>query len=344
MNNATIGSPPTPPMFTELRPSLLSFISDQNLSLALPVIVYWTMGLLFQYLSDKDMFPQYRLHTPEELEKRNRCTLGQVLKAVVTQHMLQTCCGVALTFFDEPERTGFETYEIWQLQQRAEALTGGKLTISLSAAWSLYYLIFPGLRILVAFVIIDTWQFFLHRYMHMNKFLYRHLHSVHHRIYVPYAFGALYNSVLEGFILDSLGTAGAHMATGLSAREACILYTFSTMKTVDDHCGYALPWDPFQILFPNNATYHDIHHQHFGIKTNFSQPFFIFWDKLFSTDYKQMKEYVAKQTLIRQERYQETLKAQQNEKVGSGRLETKETKDTKDTKEPKELEEPKKEK
>ena len=36
----------------------------------------------------------------------------------------------------------------------------------------------------------------------------------------------------------------------------------------------------------NNAAYHDIHHQHWGIKTNFAQPFFTFWDSLLDTKYK----------------------------------------------------------
>jgi sphinganine C4-monooxygenase len=60
-------------------------------------------------------------------------------------------------------------------------------------------------------------------------------------------------------------------------------FTMSTIKTVDDHCGYAFPWDPLQHLTSNNAGYHDIHHQSWGIKTNFSQPFFTFWDGLLGT-------------------------------------------------------------
>jgi sphinganine C4-monooxygenase len=63
-------------------------------------------------------------------------------------------------------------------------------------------------------------------------------------------------------------------------------FTLSTIKTVDDHCGYAFPWDPIQHLTSNNAAYHDIHHQSWGIKTNFSQPFFIFWDRLLDTQWK----------------------------------------------------------
>ena len=60
-------------------------------------------------------------------------------------------------------------------------------------------------------------------------------------------------------------------------------FTGSTCKTVDDHCGYALPWDPLQFLTSNNAGYHDVHHQSWGIKTNFSQPFSTFWDRLLGT-------------------------------------------------------------
>ena len=60
-------------------------------------------------------------------------------------------------------------------------------------------------------------------------------------------------------------------------------FTCSTIKTVDDHCGYVLPWDPLQRLTSNNAGYHDVHHQSWGIKTNFSQPFFTFWDRLLGT-------------------------------------------------------------
>jgi sphinganine C4-monooxygenase len=60
-------------------------------------------------------------------------------------------------------------------------------------------------------------------------------------------------------------------------------FTMSTIKTVDDHCGYAFPWDPLQHITSNNAGYHDVHHQSWGIKTNFSQPFFTFWDGFLGT-------------------------------------------------------------
>ena len=69
----------------------------------------------------------------------------------------------------------------------------------------------------------------------------------------------------------------------MTTLQGACFFTGSSIKTVDDHCGYALPWDPLQLITSNNAGYHDIHHQSWGIKTNFSQPFFTFWDHLLGT-------------------------------------------------------------
>ena len=121
--------------------------------------------------------------------------------------------------------------------------------------------------------VIDTWEYALHRLCHTSTYLYRKFHSVHHRLYVPYAFGALYNHPVEGFFFDSLGGAVAHALSGMTTRGACLMFTISSIKTVDDHCGYRLWWDPCQFLFANNADWHDIHHQAYGIKSNFAQPF-----------------------------------------------------------------------
>ena len=103
--------------------------------------------------------------------------------------------------------------------------------------------------------------------MHMNTFLYKTFHSVHHRLYVPYAYGALYNHPLEGFLLDSVGAGLAEAIACMTTREAILLFVVSTLKTVDDHCGYSFPWDPLQMMSSNNADYHDIHHQ---VRTSYS--------------------------------------------------------------------------
>lgn len=153
----------------------------------------------------------------------------------------------------------------------------------LMTAKAIYHVGVPTLQFLLGVLVVDTWQYFLHRAMHMNKWLYTTFHSRHHRLYVPYAYGALYNHPFEGFLLDTLGTGLAYLISGMTPRQSMWFFTCSTIKTVDDHCGYAFPWDPLQKLTSNNAGYHDVHHQSWGIKTNFSQPFFTFWDGLLGT-------------------------------------------------------------
>jgi sphinganine C4-monooxygenase len=102
-------------------------------------------------------------------------------------------------------------------------------------------------------------------------------------LHSPYAFGALYNHPLEGFLLDTCGAGLAQFLTGMTIRQSTVLFAISTLKTVDDHCGYALPFDPLQFLFTNNAPYHDAHHRIGGLKHNFSQPYFVCWDTICGT-------------------------------------------------------------
>lgn len=138
-------------------------------------------------------------------------------------------------------------------------------------------------QIIIAMVVMDTWQYFVHRYMHQNQFLYRHIHSQHHRLVVPYAIGALYNHPLEGLLLDTFGGAISFLISGMTARTAVIFFCFAVVKTVDDHCGLWLPGNIFHLFFHNNTAYHDIHHQLQGLKFNYSQPFFPIWDKILGT-------------------------------------------------------------
>lgn len=293
-----------PAVELRVQKDLLSWVSDANLALAAPIVAYWTFSMFFNIIDVKQWFSKYRLHTPNELESMNRCTMWEVIRAVILQHVVQTLAGLVLALMEPPQMTGYEDLDLWKLQKN--------LHLPYSAAWIIYYIIAPGVRIFLGCVIMDTWQYTLHRTMHMNKWLYRNFHSVHHRLYVPYAFGALYNSLIEGLLLDTCGAGLSYALTGMSTRESIVFYTFSTMKTVDDHCGYQLPWDPFQLLFPNNAAFHDIHHQQFGIKTNFSQPFFVHWDNILGTKFKGTKQYIEKNRLLREQQFaEEAVRKQQ---------------------------------
>ncbi|KAL1302706.1 hypothetical protein AAFC00_003066 [Neodothiora populina] len=330
MSNSTL--PPLPTYSLWPLPPVVSWIPDKYLTLVLPIVAYWALSLLFHWIDELDLFPQYRLHTPAEVLKRNHATRWEVFRDVIFQQVIQTAFGVVLGYLEEDAVTGKDDYNVavWarrlRLAQRglpgALAMVGVDSTgisknlalahpvlssvfaggdyglyqpsvsgdiVPAFASWEIqvakfiYWFAFPAMQFVFGVLVVDTWQYFWHRAMHMNKFLYTTFHSRHHRLYVPYAYGALYNHPFEGFLLDTLGTGLAYLLAGMTCRQSMWFFTCSTIKTVDDHCGYALPWDPLQHITSNNAGYHDIHHQSWGIKTNFSQPFFTFWDRLLGT-------------------------------------------------------------
>ncbi|CAK7220367.1 Sphingolipid C4-hydroxylase sur2 [Sporothrix bragantina] len=341
MANATfVGDlPPLPAYTLEPMPRLLPFVSDFVLSLVLPHLSYWVVSGIFHVIDTLDLFPAYRLHTPEEISARNHASRIEVARDVVIEQIIQMMTTAFLSYTEPMQMTGMEDYDVavWaqriRLAQRAlptvlglvglnaaalaksmsashpllaGALAGGQypfLTTQLAgeaktststavpafATWELmlakaiYWGVIPLFQFWFAVIFMDAWQYFWHRAMHVNRWMYVHWHSRHHRLYVPYAYGALYNHPVEGFVLDTAGAGLAYKLSFMTPRMGMYFFVFSTIKTVDDHCGYALPWDPLQRITSNNAAYHDIHHQSWGIKTNFSQPFFTFWDRLLGT-------------------------------------------------------------
>ena len=132
-------------------------------------------------------------------------------------------------------------------------------------------------------VVFDAWQFLMHRLMHQNKFLYRHFHSRHHLLVVPYAYGAQFNHPIDGLIIESMSGGLAYAISGMSQSTAMLFYSLSIIKAVDDHCGLYIPWNPIHIIFRNNAAYHSVHHQLAGAKYNHGQSFFTVWDQIFGT-------------------------------------------------------------
>ncbi|KAF9947042.1 hypothetical protein BGZ70_002905 [Mortierella alpina] len=265
---------------------LLPFISDQSLALILPVVVYWAYSLLLHWLSTKE-FPwleKYRIHDKED-EMRNKVSLPEVVRAVIMQQLLQTVLGFLVVITNHSEvafddELAQSRYQQWMASLLSPVLN--ETTIQLMA-YIAYQYIESSARFFVAMAVLDTWQYFLHRLFHVVPFLYKHFHSRHHRLYVNCPMGALYNHPFEGFMMDSLGASIAFLISGMGNRGALVFFSISTLKTVDDHCGYNLPFNPLQQLFSNNADYHDIHHQIFGLKSNFSQPFGTFWDHVLGT-------------------------------------------------------------
>ncbi|KAF8441140.1 fatty acid hydroxylase superfamily-domain-containing protein, partial [Terfezia claveryi] len=275
--------PPADQILTPLPPLLShQMLPDYILTIIGPIIAYWALSITFEIFDYFDLFAQYRIHTPVEVKMRNRVGKKEVAWWVFIQQVLQMGFAYFLSYLEGEEMTGFEQKEQYEMYLRVVG-TSGDWRMDLASV--LYWYIVPAMRLWIALFILDTWQYFLHRLMHTVPTLYRAIHSHHHRLYCPYAFGALYNHPLEGFLMDTIGAGLAFKLSGMGQQGGLFFFTFSTLKTVDDHCGYRLPWDPLQWAFWNNAEYHDIHHQSWGIKTNFSQPFFICWDRWLNTQW-----------------------------------------------------------
>ncbi|KAK8686805.1 hypothetical protein V6N13_125822 [Hibiscus sabdariffa] len=199
-------------------------------------------------------FEKYKLHSKEEEMEKNLVPRKTVIKGVLLQHTIQ-----ALVFFLLLKMTGADS-------------AGRPSSIIVIA-----------IQFMIAMLVLDTYQYFSHRYMHHNKFLYRHFHSYHHRLVVPYSFGALYSHQLDGLLFDTIGASLAILLSGMSSRTSIYFSCFTNIKAIDDHCGMMMPGNPFHIFFWNNTAFHDTHHQLHGSKYNFSQPFFIMWDKIMGT-------------------------------------------------------------
>ena len=182
--------------------------------------------MIFHWIDTKDLFSQYRLHTPAEVLKRNHVSRWEVVRDVVLQQIIQTLVGTVLGMTEPDDVYGKENYDVavWarriRIMQRAlpgllslfsinanglaknmagsyptlaGALSGGVYpslteavllsngghvsipsfaTWELSAAKAMYWYIIPAVQFGVGIFIVDTWQYFLHRAMHMNKWLY----------------------------------------------------------------------------------------------------------------------------------------------------------------------------
>ncbi|KAH7683600.1 sphinganine C4-monooxygenase protein [Dioscorea alata] len=235
----------------------MEFPSDEVLAIIIPIAVYWLYSGIYLLLGPLD---NYRLHSREDEQIKNMVSKREVAKGVLLQQLVQAC-------------VAFITFTLTR-DERSIEMVSDKKGISLLVL---------ARQFIISMVIIDTWQYFWHRYMHLNKFLYRHIHSWHHRIIVNYSFGAQYNHPIEGLLLDTLGGALAFLISGMTPRASIFFFSFATIKGIDDHCGLWLPGNIFHLFFWNNTAYHDVHHQLYGNKYNFSQPFFITWDKIFGT-------------------------------------------------------------
>ena len=136
---------------------------------------------------------------------------------------------------------------------RPPAFSDGEILAARLLHWYLY----PLFQYALAIALADTWQYFTHRVYHANRWLYKHIHSLHHDVYVPFAYGAFYNHPLETIPVDVIGFPICLGLAGLDDRQAAFFGCLWTYKTVVDHCGYDLPWNPSNLICDHSVLFHD---------------------------------------------------------------------------------------
>ncbi|PHH68968.1 hypothetical protein CDD82_157 [Ophiocordyceps australis] len=294
---------PSAPYALTPKPALVSGISDLHLSLLVPFAVHWLTSAVFELCQRMGWLEQYRLHSSVEELARNRA--------------LQTLLGLALGAFGEGDMTGSEEYELTAYIGRVEAAwaacamlvlptgidlktLGSRLSKVLSRGAVtghrqpavligslLYWYIVPAFQFFITIVVADAIMYCLHRLGHTNKWIYKHIHSHHHRLYVPYSWGASYNHPFDSLVVDGLSYAVGFWASGMSNRLSIFLLGYASFKNILDHAGYQFPWNPIAWATGMDASFHDVHHQSWGLKakeTNFGVHLGI-WDRIMGTHF-----------------------------------------------------------
>ncbi|KAM0840268.1 hypothetical protein ACQ4PT_059779 [Festuca glaucescens] len=244
----------------------MGFIGGEELVVTLaPLAVYWLYSGMYEALGSSKALDKYRLHSRKDEVTKNMASKKDVVKGMLLQQAIQAAISVAVL-----KLTGSQQDSGIDFKSRSPS---SALASFLDAA----------APFAVAMVVLDAWQYFMHRLMHSSR-VYRRFHSRHHRVVAPYAFAAQYNHPVDGVLTETLSGAAAFLASEMSPRAAAAFFVFATVKGIDDHCGVLAPWNPLHAVFRhNNTAYHDVHHQLGGERRNFSQPFFVVWDRLLGT-------------------------------------------------------------
>ncbi|KAJ7324172.1 hypothetical protein JRQ81_017192 [Phrynocephalus forsythii] len=145
----------------------------------------------------------------------------------------------------------------------------------------------PGLpqllwEVTACLLLFDFLYFLWHLLHHKVPWLYKTFHKVHHKHVSTFALTTQYSSMWELLWLGCF----AAVCPALVRCHRLTEMTFHIVNiwlSVEDHCGYDLPWSTHKLVpwgLYGGAPHHDLHHLKF--KFNYA-PYFTHWDRLFGT-------------------------------------------------------------
>jgi len=135
----------------------------------------------------------------------------------------------------------------------------------LPTSWTLFW------QNLVLFFLED-WGFTAGHCLLHTKFLYKHVHKIHHSYTQPVGISAEYAHPLEFFLGNMVPLVGPMLLLGKSLHQFTFLAfgALRLMMATGGHSGYSFPWDATELHpFRLDSHYHDYHHSG-NIDSNFS--------------------------------------------------------------------------
>ncbi|KMT05173.1 hypothetical protein BVRB_7g173210 [Beta vulgaris subsp. vulgaris] len=139
-------------------------------------------------------------------------------------------------------------------------------------------------QIVFYFILEDFVFYWGHRILH-TKWLYQHVHSVHHEYATPFGLTSEYAHPAEILFLGFATIVGPAI-TGPHLFTLWLWMVLRVLETVEAHCGYHFPWSPSNFIpLYGGSDFHDYHHRLLYTKSGNYSSTFMYMDRIFGTDH-----------------------------------------------------------
>ena len=148
---------------------------------------------------------------------------------------------------------------------------------------SVYSLWYSPVSVLAFLFLHDTYYYWLHRWMHHSKWLWK-IHLAHHKSSTTSVLTAFSFHPWEAF-LQAVFLPLFLLVVPMSLIGLFIILAIMTISATINHAGVEIypkkPWNSFICRWFIGATHHDLHHKY--VRTNYGL-YFRFWDVILGTE------------------------------------------------------------